>query len=91
VASQDVASGGASREVRLRDASDRPWPAGSAAALPATGTRSSAKTAKTAGQLGEALIRLSEDTELVAQGKTPATIADRRSRRGPPHRDDVIQ
>src|SRR6266851_709141 len=52
---RDVASGGASIDVRLRDANGRQWLAGSAPALPATGTRTTAKTAKTAGQLGESV------------------------------------
>ena len=53
VAFQDVASDGASIDVRLRDANDRRWLAGSAPALPATGATTTAKTAKTDGQLGE--------------------------------------
>src|SRR5712671_2158143 len=50
---RNVASGGASFDVRLRDATDRQWLVGSATARPTTGARTSAKIAKTAGQLGE--------------------------------------
>jgi hypothetical protein len=53
VAFQDVVNGDASIDVRLRDAIDRQWLAGSASAAPATAARASAKTAKTAGRLGE--------------------------------------
>jgi len=50
---QDVASEGASIDGGLRDANDRRWLAGSAAALPATGATTIAKIARTDGQLGE--------------------------------------
>jgi hypothetical protein len=66
---RDVASDGANIDGRLRDAIDRQWLAGSAAALPASGARASARTAKTAAQLAKALIRTSENAELVPQGK----------------------
>ena len=49
---RDVAGSGASIDVRLRDANDRRWLAGSAPALPATGATTTAKTAKTDGQPG---------------------------------------
>ena len=50
---QDIPSDGASIDVRLRDATDRQWLAGSAPVPPATGATTTAKTAKTDGQLGE--------------------------------------
>ena len=52
---RDVAGSGASIDVRLRDANDREWLAGSASVLPATGATTTAKTAKTDGQLGESV------------------------------------
>ena len=50
---RDVASGGASIDVRLRDANGRRWLAESAPALPATGATTIAKAAKADGQTGE--------------------------------------
>jgi hypothetical protein len=50
---QDVASDAASIDVRVRDANDRRWLAGSAPALPAIGATTTAKTTKTDGQLDE--------------------------------------
>jgi hypothetical protein len=64
-----VASDGASIAVRPRDANDRPWPTGSAPALRATEATTTATTARTDGQLGKALVRTSENAELVAEGK----------------------
>ena len=82
---RDVAGGGASIDVRLRAANDRQWLAGSAPARPATGARTTAKTAKTAGQLAKALIRTSEDAELVAQGKgLEQEVSTRRPSRADP-------
>jgi hypothetical protein len=49
----DVATDGASIDVRLRDAIVRQCLAGSAPALPATGATTTTKTAKTDGQLRE--------------------------------------
>ena len=66
---QGVARDGASIDVRLRDANDRLSLAGSAPGLPATGATTSAKTPRTDGQRAKAPVGMSEDAELVAQGK----------------------
>src|SRR5712691_1019247 len=50
---QDAATAGASNDVILRDANDRPWLAGPAPALPSTGATTIARTAKADGQMGE--------------------------------------
>jgi hypothetical protein len=66
---QDVASDCTSIDVRRRDATDRRWLAGSAAARRATGATTTAKVAKQTVSRAEALIGTNEDAELVAQRK----------------------
>jgi len=64
-----AASDRASIGLRLRDANNRPWLAGSASALVATGRQPPQEEPKQTIRRAEAPIRTSENAELVAQGR----------------------
>jgi hypothetical protein len=69
VAFHDVASDGANRDGRLRDAIDRQWQAGSAQRFPPAGPEPAQEQPKQPVTGAKALIRTSAAAELMPQGK----------------------